>query len=475
MALKILIDHTGGSRRGQRQEFDARERVGFGRHPDNDVVFDPQRDLDASARHAELRREGEDYYLIDHGSSNGTLLEGRPVSRERLARGVNHEIEFGAGGPRCRVFIGDPEVAIPATMMRRGQPAEPEAAVAEAAIPVARVAKLTRRAVEGGRSTLFLRTMMDRALHKTTLRWKLIVGGVVLACIAVLVIFLVADARRSQQSANALAGMRGELEARRKDIDRLISDRQPQEPGEVIADANNQAVYLLAFTDETGRDRPLCSAFAVTPDFLATNAHCIVQINELEGRNLTVFAVRNRTPARRYAITSIVRHPGFRGPLSTDVGLVGLDGKLEKTVVLADERRLVDLRQGTRIYVYGFPGRVADPARPEASVLDGLIGRITTFTGEPGSAADMLLVQHSAATSPGASGSPIFDARGEVVAINVGQYMELQDQQTAAGMPRMETPSGVAPGLNIAVRIDCLFPLLTERGWSPTSHQEGAK
>ena len=47
--MKVVVDHIGGSRRGQRQEFDLGERLRFGRHPDNEVSFDAHRDLDASA------------------------------------------------------------------------------------------------------------------------------------------------------------------------------------------------------------------------------------------------------------------------------------------------------------------------------------------------------------------------------------------------------------------------------------------
>ena len=53
--MRVVIDHVAGSRRGQRQEFPATSRVRFGRHPDCEVSFDPQRDIDASSRHAELR------------------------------------------------------------------------------------------------------------------------------------------------------------------------------------------------------------------------------------------------------------------------------------------------------------------------------------------------------------------------------------------------------------------------------------
>ena len=56
----------------------------FGRAPENTVVIASQR---ASRRHAEIRREGGVYLLIDLGSSNGTLLNGQPIQRQILRNG----------------------------------------------------------------------------------------------------------------------------------------------------------------------------------------------------------------------------------------------------------------------------------------------------------------------------------------------------------------------------------------------------
>ena len=54
----------------------------------------------ASRRHAELRQEGATYWIVDLGSMNGTLVNGRRVERERLRDGDRitlgeSEIVFG--------------------------------------------------------------------------------------------------------------------------------------------------------------------------------------------------------------------------------------------------------------------------------------------------------------------------------------------------------------------------------------------
>ena len=105
--MRVVIDHVAGTRRGQRQELAATERVRFGRHPDCEVSFDAHRDIDASSRHAELRPLEAGWVLVDVGSSNGTYVEGRRITEAPVAANAPISVEFGPGGPRIRLFIGD--------------------------------------------------------------------------------------------------------------------------------------------------------------------------------------------------------------------------------------------------------------------------------------------------------------------------------------------------------------------------------
>ncbi len=105
--MRVVIDHVAGTRRGQRQEFAAGSRVRFGRHPECEVSFDPNRDIDASSRHAELRAVDAGWVLVDLGSSHGTYVEGHRVTETPIAENVPVSIEFGPGGPRVRLFVGD--------------------------------------------------------------------------------------------------------------------------------------------------------------------------------------------------------------------------------------------------------------------------------------------------------------------------------------------------------------------------------
>ena len=133
--MRVVIDHIAGSRRGQRQELSASSRIRFGRHPDCEVSFDPQRDIDASSRHAELRvidtphasatePVSQAWVLVDLGSSNGTYVEGHRITETPVTRNVPVSIEFGPGGPRIRLLVGDDAAieSLPPAPMERTRP-----------------------------------------------------------------------------------------------------------------------------------------------------------------------------------------------------------------------------------------------------------------------------------------------------------------------------------------------------------------
>lgn len=133
-----MVDHVAGSRRGQRQEFAAGSRVRFGRHPECEVSFDPQRDIDASSRHAELRQVDAGWVLVDLGSSNGTYVDGHRVTETPVVRNLPVAVEFGPGGPRIRLFIGDDKAieALPPAPLEAARPTWLVPAIAGAIIVV---------------------------------------------------------------------------------------------------------------------------------------------------------------------------------------------------------------------------------------------------------------------------------------------------------------------------------------------------
>lgn len=67
-----------------------RPTTSAGRHPDSDIFLD---DVTVSRRHAEFRRDGEEFVVADVGSLNGTYVNREPVDTAVLANG--DEVQIG--------------------------------------------------------------------------------------------------------------------------------------------------------------------------------------------------------------------------------------------------------------------------------------------------------------------------------------------------------------------------------------------
>ena len=61
-----------------------------GRHPDSDIFLD---DVTVSRRHAEFRRNGNQYEVVDVGSLNGTYVNREPKNSAVLSNG--DEVQIG--------------------------------------------------------------------------------------------------------------------------------------------------------------------------------------------------------------------------------------------------------------------------------------------------------------------------------------------------------------------------------------------
>ena len=84
----MLIIHRGPNR-GERFLLNSPD-TSIGRSGDNDVLLD---DVTVSRKHANIRRAGERFELIDLGSLNGTYVNNNSIARATLNSG--DEIQFG--------------------------------------------------------------------------------------------------------------------------------------------------------------------------------------------------------------------------------------------------------------------------------------------------------------------------------------------------------------------------------------------
>ncbi|MFN7973297.1 MAG: PrsW family glutamic-type intramembrane protease [Acidobacteriota bacterium] len=102
--MKLWLDVTTGSLSGRRFET-TNESLSLGRSPGCDLRFDENVDGMVSSHHAMVEAQGGLFVLVDQGSTNGTLVNGRKIDRAVLKSG--DVVQLSAEGPRISVTIGD--------------------------------------------------------------------------------------------------------------------------------------------------------------------------------------------------------------------------------------------------------------------------------------------------------------------------------------------------------------------------------
>lgn len=109
----IRLKIVSGSRRGTTVSF-GREPVRVGRGASAELRFADAQDAVVSTHHAQIIYEHGVYFLVDTGSTNGTLVNGRKITKQALKSG--DRVCFGIpGGPEA-----DVEIDAPATATRPG-------------------------------------------------------------------------------------------------------------------------------------------------------------------------------------------------------------------------------------------------------------------------------------------------------------------------------------------------------------------
>jgi V8-like Glu-specific endopeptidase len=265
----------------------------------------------------------------------------------------------------------------------------------------------------------------------------------------------------SQQSTSEIGDLREKLaslppeDPRRREIESRLGTLHPSNAnfGRNLYERTKKGIFMLA----SGREG-FCTAFAVRPSILATNAHCIAAARKKGGR---IVALENEGRGQvSFSVSDMRTHPAYRegdaNTLTPDVGIVTIAGRSAVVLEIAPAAELAAAGAGDDVYLIGFPGRLMDAQNPAATFLAANIGRITTSSGRPGAFADAWLIQHDASSTQGTSGSPVFNGRGKVIAVNAGGYTE-NDDETIAGR---KTEVVRASPYKFGMRVDLLDVLL---------------
>ena len=391
----IIIRRLTGSGKGKEDRLTTQE-ASFGTGPHNTVRFDPSWDRGVAPSHARLYRDPQDQWWIeDAGSATGTFVNGQRVTMKRAVQGPT-VIELGQGGPKVEAVL-PPKLG-----------------------PSAAAARAPTRSNSGG-------------------------GGKWLALAALLVALGVAAFVLTRKPGS--------------DTDERL--RQ-------IAKQYEKAVGVVIFAEE-GKGQPNGTAWAVGPRLFATNSHITDAIEPLLKKGGAAYVVINKHPDLKFRVTAAITHPkyvteaarlaGAGLPLNMDgkpqsvgaydVGLLQVDGDPPVKFTLASKEKLLALDAGHRVAFLGFPmenlndGNI-DMHYPVATMQSGIITSVTDAWMAKATPENSILIHHNLPSAGGASGSPVFDADGEVVGLHcagnytMGLNIDVGSQLKAEARARLE-------------------------------------
>lgn len=446
--LKVLT----GARTGQRERYE-KSVIAIGRHPLSDLRFDPEGDRDVSSRHAELRVVDGRCSVRDLNSTNGTYVNGVRIEGERVLQ-AGDVLALGEMGPKVEFRIPSGDTAAPAAGAAGG--------VAE---PVFTRGASAPAPHTGIRST-GERIAIAVSQHTQSLR-RMLVGAIALLVIGVggtwwlgqresrergaqLDALLQRNDSLSQAFEQDMERMSGKLtgldtalaQARHESaalrtrlvqvragdassanvemwsakLERAETRRQrlmtaASMDARAVNAANGAAVLLIAVEMPDGRAFS-GTGFGVTSDGLVvTNRHLLSNdAGQPAKRVLVIFSDTREWLPARVVKTSTTDDLAF---LQIEVA-----GRYPKVSGLAASASRIEV--GSPVAIIGYPFGTETP-------MEGSGTRITArSTLGVGTVSKLLadVLQIDAYAGEGSSGSPLFDARGDVVGVIFGGARE---------------------------------------------------
>lgn len=378
------------------------ERIVVGRAPDSQVVLD---DPIVSGHHAEFRLDpfGQ-VSLFDLESTNGTIVNGKQVTK--CATLMHRDIlSFGEGGPELLIWeIDDGAVLLPTTKT-------------------------------GGETRALLVDLQD-----TARRWGTV--GLFGTCSTIILVgFLfillinrlydvregtrnIADATEHLADTTSRQGHQiGEQGQQIGEIGKRIED-MPKLNAQRVFEKYGAAVFHVEVPGEF-----VATAFAIDPTGLfATNAHVAKPISQLLKKEVPAYVVAQGGKTR-YQVIQAGFHPDYdkesKGKYTPDVGWLKVrlpPGTQLTSSTLASDAALKSTQAGAACCYIGFPSYqesdYSTPSQVVARVYVGNIVRNMNAHREHSDFQGAFVYEHNMHSWGGASGSPIFNGDGNVIALH---------------------------------------------------------
>lgn len=207
------------------------------------------------------------------------------------------------------------------------------------------------------------------------------------------------------------------------------------------------------------------TGWTVGKGLLATNAHVVQDIPERLARGEQVKAIAANDANQRIVLKlgRAWRHPQWNYEnFFMDVGLMEVvSGDAGQPLELATEQELADLDTPVPVGYVGFPSggtfTKGENKLPAKQAFTGHINSILSTDLNPDVNAENRMVSHNLLTSGGASGSPIINQHGKVIAVHNSGSKARAKVVTDSGQDGL---SIVKSGFNGGVMVDILMDFM---------------
>lgn len=465
--MGLIVKYLGQPFPGREITVDeSKDKVQFGRGMDCDVSF-PEDMAIVSRNHFMLRKELGGYKFVIN-KEKPVFMNGRPVYDDQdLPRSAEIQLS-GPTGPRLKLERTDaasgnmvrteilkPQENLVDTMGKTQASGQRTARIV--ALVVAIVAVL-------GAAGWFISQRLSTDVAQVTTE--------------------VAEVKK------AIVAIQGEMPSIKDQLSGIKGGGGKALDAAAIIEKNKESVYIVSVLYPSGsRDGMGTASVVRLPDgrkALATNSHVADLFNEIanepsmKGAKLVVTQPKGPDYSTLEVVT-IDKHPGydafnawadaFYGKVEAkaaqnitfipafDVALlyVAEPEKLGEPLTYASRETMLNLKAGQPLILIGYPGEMlkgTDVMQPEPTSQTGIITAATTYFLSRGAAEDDLLIQHSVPATGGASGSPMFNDKGEVVAfLNAGNITMVKDAEGNS----IRIPNSAL--VNYAQRADMLIDL----------------
>jgi len=292
-----------------------------------------------------------------------------------------------------------------------------------------------------GKSTMEIKALVDQNVQKQTGKLRIVVTLLIVMVVIAggAIVFLALKAPKDLQAEREKCAKITD-DKERKACEAKLAAMTPKDEnaGKKVYDSNKNAIFMLVAHKGKSFDKGgFCTAFAIKPRTLASNAHCVRAAEDFEDKGADIWAHLNESnksgEPKMFKVEKHKGHPKYKHSgmnITPDVGLFQLEeDDAPSTVTLAGKPELKKLGSGDALFLIGFPGRTMDEGSPVAVFMYSHVGRVTDSLGQKADGyEDAWLIQHEGQTTPGTSGSPIFNTEGKVVAINAGGLLEANKQ-----------------------------------------------